>query len=298
MLPEFADEKSAKYYNTTDTPLFSKSHLLYGLDVARQYIHKKFDDTALVMEGYTDVIMAHQHGFENAVAVLGTALGEQHVKILKRFAKRVVLVLDGDQAGQDRANQVLELFIAQDLDLQVLTLPDGSDPCDYLQDARRRGFPAALGHRSGRRLGTCPPCGRPRHRLAKRRTRFATGALESMLSVLAKVPQRDETAQIPRADKILKRLALGFGISEDDIRQRLIATAPRGPPAVGHAASEWAVAATCRPLQTTPMLSTASWLAQDADEFEPHFDTGRDSLSGSRPARRVAVRVRAAGSAG
>ncbi|MEA1952179.1 MAG: CHC2 zinc finger domain-containing protein, partial [Planctomycetota bacterium] len=65
VLPEFADEKAAKYYNTTDTPLFSKSHLLYGLDVARQYIHKKFDDTALVMEGYTDCIMAHQYGFEN-----------------------------------------------------------------------------------------------------------------------------------------------------------------------------------------------------------------------------------------
>ncbi|MBN2294451.1 MAG: DNA primase, partial [Pirellulales bacterium] len=76
VLPEFADEKSAKYYNSTDTPLFSKSNLLYGLDIARQYIHKKFDDTALVMEGYTDVIMAHQYGFENAVAVLGTALGE------------------------------------------------------------------------------------------------------------------------------------------------------------------------------------------------------------------------------
>ncbi len=219
VLPELADDKSAKYYNTTDTPLFSKSNLLYGLDVARGHIHKRFNDTVLVMEGYTDCIMAHQHGFENSVAVLGTALGEQHVKILKRFANRVVLVLDGDQAGQDRANQVLELFIAEDLDLRVLTLPDGTDPCDYLQEHGAEGFQQLLDNEAVDALEHA-------RRVAVRGIDLqndvhgATGALERVLSVLAKAPRREGTAGF-REDKILQRLAAEFGVLEVDIRQRL-----------------------------------------------------------------------------
>ncbi len=94
------DREVAKYVNSPETPLFSKSNLLYGLDVARDAIRKT--NTALVMEGYTDCITAHQFGFSNAVAVLGTALGAGHVQLLRRFAERVrvVLVLDGDEAGQ------------------------------------------------------------------------------------------------------------------------------------------------------------------------------------------------------
>jgi len=112
----------AKYINTPETPLFTKSKLLYGLDLARDTLRKT--RTALVMEGYTDVIVAHQHGFTNAVAVLGTALGESHVRLLKAHADRIVLVLDGDEAGMHRANEVLELFVAQQADLRILTLPE------------------------------------------------------------------------------------------------------------------------------------------------------------------------------
>ena len=85
------------------------------------------------MEGYTDVIVAHQYGFQNAVAVLGTALGESHVRLLKAHADRIVLVLDGDEAGTRWANEVLELFITQQADLRILTVPEGLDPCDFLQ---------------------------------------------------------------------------------------------------------------------------------------------------------------------
>ena len=266
VLPEFADDKSAKYYNTTDTPLFSKSHLLYGLDVARQYIHKKFDDTALVMEGYTDCIMAHQHGFENSVAVLGTALGEQHVKILKRFAKRVVLVLDGDRAGQDRANQVLELFIAQDLDLKVLTLPDGSDPCDYLQAHGAEGFQRlldneavdALEHARRAAVGGID---------LRNDVHGATAALERVLAIVAKAPRQDGAGGF-REDKILQRLATEFGVAEADVRQRLkqLRRAARRP--------------LVSPRQTRPLPQGVAHdpeafnnelAAQDADEFEPQL---------------------------
>ena len=138
ILPESGLASPAKYINSPETPLFSKGKLLYGLDVAREAIRKS--RTALVMEGYTDCIVAHQSGFDNAVAVLGTALGPSHVQILKRFADRIVLVLDGDRAGQKRAEEVLELFIAENVDLAILTLPDETDPCQFLLERGAGAF--------------------------------------------------------------------------------------------------------------------------------------------------------------
>ena len=99
------------------------------------------------MEGYTDVIVAHQYGFTNAVAVLGTALGESHIRILKAHADRIVLVLDGDEAGTKRANEVLELFVAQQADLRILTLPEELDPCDYLHKYGAEAFSRTAGRR-------------------------------------------------------------------------------------------------------------------------------------------------------
>ena len=84
------------------------------------------------MEGYTDCIIARQYGFENVLAVLGTALGERHIRLLRRFADRIVLVLDGDEAGQKRTGEVLSLFVAEQVDLRIVTLPDDLDPCDFL----------------------------------------------------------------------------------------------------------------------------------------------------------------------
>ena len=130
LLPDSGSTSPAKYLNSAETPLFAKSSLLYGLDVAREAVRQS--RTAMVMEGYTDVIVAHQCGFGNAVAVMGTALGPKHIQVLKRFADRIVLVLDGNEAGQRRTNQVLELFVAENVDLRTVTLPDDLDPCDFL----------------------------------------------------------------------------------------------------------------------------------------------------------------------
>ena len=143
MLPELGTTSPAKYVNSPETPLFTKSHLLYGLDIAKEAIRKSAHG-----DGHGRLhrlIVAHQYGFTNAVAVLGTALGETHVRILKRFADRIVLVLDGDEAGQKRANEVLELFVAQQVDLQILTLPEDLDPCDFLHQRGAEAFAEAAG---------------------------------------------------------------------------------------------------------------------------------------------------------
>ena len=128
--------------------------MLYGLDLARESLKKT--KTALVMEGYTDVIVAHQYGFTNAVAAMGTAVGESHIRLLKAHADRIVLVLDGDEAGTRRANEVLELFIAQQADLQILITARRPRSVRLSAQIRGRGVPRTVGRRNRSTPSTMP----------------------------------------------------------------------------------------------------------------------------------------------
>jgi DNA primase len=215
-----APTDTAKYINTAETPLFSKNKLLYGLDLAKDSMSRA--RTALVMEGYTDCIMAHQHGITNCVAVLGTALGEQHVRLLRGFADRVVLVLDGDAAGMRRTNEILPLFLAANVDVRVLTLPDGLDPCDYLQRHGPAGFKSlvdsaadALEHCFQTAVRGIDPA---------RETHAAHRALEDVLAAISKSPRAPwisaSAAQL-KEDQIVFRLSQKFGVPIDRLRNRL-----------------------------------------------------------------------------
>lgn len=231
VLPGISDDSPAKYVNSPETPLFQKSSLLYALDHAKEAITRT--RTAVVMEGYTDVVIAHQCGFKNAVAVLGTALGERHVKLLKRFADRIVLVLDGDEAGRKRTDEVLELFVAEQVDMRVLTLPDELDPADFLLQHGAESMQALMGdavdalehkfYSVTAGLGSQPS------------THQINQALESILGVLAKAPKLsdspDSAAKL-REDQTLVRLAQLSGLTEERVRRRLgdlrrTATKPR-----------------------------------------------------------------------
>lgn len=219
ILPEFAENAPAKYINSPETPLFSKSSLVYGLDVARDAITKS--KRVLVMEGYTDTIVAHQCGFANTVAVLGTALGERHIRLLRRYAEEIVLVLDGDEAGQRRTNEVLELFVANEVNVRVLALPQSLDPCDFLQQRGAAPFSElleraadALEHQLSHvtRLG------------AARGAHAAHQAVEEILGTLAKAPRltsNSATARRLREEQVVHRLARVFELPEDVLRQRL-----------------------------------------------------------------------------
>ncbi len=135
-------EKSPKYYNSSETPIFSKSDQLYGIDMARQSAAKT--GYLAIVEGYTDVLMAHQHGIANVVATMGTALNARHIKQLRNVAPRVVLVFDADAGGEGGVDRALEVFVSHDLDLRIATLPAGLDPCDLLAAQGPEPFRLAL----------------------------------------------------------------------------------------------------------------------------------------------------------
>lgn len=221
LIPEVPLSNPAKYVNSPETPLFTKGRLLYGLDLAREAIRKS--GAALVMEGYTDVIMAHQHGFAQAVAVLGTALGEGHLRLLRRFADRIVLVLDGDEAGRRRAAELLELFIAHQVDLHIVTLPEGSDPCDFLRQHGAEAFGRLIEREAVDALEFA-------FRVAtrgvdlKRDVHGVDRAVERLLAVVARAPRLGpgtDAQKQAREWTILGKLALKFRLPEETIRARL-----------------------------------------------------------------------------
>ncbi|WP_322816857.1 DNA primase [Chloroflexus sp.] len=140
-----------KYLNTPETPLFKKSEVLYGLDLARDAIRTA--NRAIVVEGYVDVITAHQHGFRNVVAPLGTALSKAHINQLKRLTDQVYLALDADAAGQKATLRGLETIrttseeegegrmvttaqgivrLENDVTIRIIRLPAGRDPDEVI----------------------------------------------------------------------------------------------------------------------------------------------------------------------
>lgn len=132
-----------KYVNSTESPWFQKGTLVYGLDLATPEARKSRH--LILVEGYTDVMAAHQKGLKNTAAVLGTATTDRHAKILKRVgADRISLVFDGDLAGQNAAYKALKGLLPQDFNLDVLQPPGGQDPCDVLMSEGRAPFEAAL----------------------------------------------------------------------------------------------------------------------------------------------------------
>ena len=120
------EEDEPKYLNSPETLLFNKSATLYGLNLAKKPIIDA--KTAVIVEGYTDVIACHQQGQANVVAALGTALTAEHVRELRRYCEKVVLVMDGDAAGQKAADRAVEVFLTEDMDVAIAVLPEGMDP--------------------------------------------------------------------------------------------------------------------------------------------------------------------------
>jgi len=124
----------AKYVNSPETPLFNKSRLLYAYHLAKQALYKKQE--IIITEGYLDVIMLHQAGFDNAVATLGTALTHDHLPLLRKGSPRVVMAYDGDKAGRAAALKASKLLSASGFNGGVVVFEGGLDPADMVKEGR------------------------------------------------------------------------------------------------------------------------------------------------------------------
>ncbi|HWR90268.1 MAG TPA: DNA primase [Dissulfurispiraceae bacterium] len=138
-----AQPKGPKYLNSPDSAIFRKGESLYGINHARTTIARK--GYAIIVEGYFDVIRCHQHGFTNTVAPLGTALTAGQAKALKKYAKNILLVFDGDAAGLAAAKRALEIVFSEGMTAKILRLPEGEDPDTFLRKHGDRRFKSLMG---------------------------------------------------------------------------------------------------------------------------------------------------------
>jgi len=136
------DDSLPKYLNSPETPLYSKSNVLFCLDKAKEAARKH--DHFIIVEGYLDAIACHQHGVRNAVATLGTALTEGHLRLLRRFTKKLKLIFDPDPAGVKAALRSFDLLAGSGMSVKVVSLPGGDDPDTFLTKKGYDAFAACL----------------------------------------------------------------------------------------------------------------------------------------------------------
>ena len=129
--PAFDIQKSAKYVNSPETPIFQKSKFLYGFHKTKQAIREA--QLAVLVEGQMDFLMSWQDGLKNVVATSGTALTHDHLTLLKRYCDQLVLSFDSDSAGQNAAERSIDLAMEEDFSVKILTIPEGKDPADVVR---------------------------------------------------------------------------------------------------------------------------------------------------------------------
>lgn len=135
------DDSTPKYLNSPETPIYSKGRILYGLHAAKRYCRQS--GSVYIVEGYFDFISLYQSGVKNCVATLGTALTEDHVRLLKGCASRIFLVFDSDEAGVKAACRSVDLFIKEGVELRIITLPKGDDPDSFVTKYGGEAFESA-----------------------------------------------------------------------------------------------------------------------------------------------------------
>jgi len=229
VLPGSEDEKFGKYQNSRESPLFSKSRQLYGIDHAKEAMREQ--GRVIVVEGYTDCIALHQQGIANTVATLGTALTEQHVDLIRRFCQEVLLVFDGDEAGQKAAQRALPILLGHDVELKLFAIPEGLDPPEFLERYGLQKFQELLQnaddawefklHQLEREFDRDSTFGRDR-------------IAEEMLGLLAIAPTISGTT---RENYLLNRLANRIGLKgtqEQILHDRLRNLRRKGAPVARH----------------------------------------------------------------
>lgn len=220
------DEDEPKYLNSPETPLFNKSATLYALHVASSAIQA--ERTAIICEGYTDVIACHQAGFTNAVATLGTALTREHARELRLRCDKVVLLFDGDEAGQRAADRAVPIFFAEQIDVAIATLGAHTDAKDPDELLKRDGGPDIF------RKALAGAQDLIEYRLARVRAKLAGAGLSALEKGI--VQEITEFAAMglasappQRRELIERRLAEISGLRESTIRA--ITPAGRAAPA-------------------------------------------------------------------
>lgn len=259
-----ASDQMPKYLNSSETPLYTKGRVLYGLHLSKHAIRKS--GVAVLVEGYFDVAQALQGGVENVVASSGTALTVQQAQLLRRFASKVVLSFDADRAGQGAAAKSGDLLVSEGFQVSVALLPEGEDPDTYVQRQGGAAYQAQLDE-ARPYLDFVLDRGAAAHNLQDANGRLAF--LNDMLAVAARIPEAAGRDQF--ADRLAHRARIGEDTVRQEIRKAAV-TRQTSVPAEARRASMPGVSASERELivavLTQPAAAQAALLSLEDEALE------------------------------
>lgn len=279
------DEKTAKYVNSPETPIFTKSRVLYGLDKTKRAILDA--GAALICEGQLDLIACFSAGVRNIVAPQGTALTPDHLRVLRRYAQEAILCFDSDNAGQKAAARVLDELLSSGLSIRVVTVPAPHDPDSYIKAHGPEAFRQLV---SGARdffefylefLSRQSDLTTDRGRIA---------LLEAMAVALQKTGNEILLDRYAQRTSMVLAAAGGVALSPDavrkEFRKRVAAAATHAAAAAARAAHQASTPPASRP--PTPSQASDHPPADDApwptdDDLEAHGTTAHDHLDVAEP---------------
>jgi DNA primase len=266
-------DSEPKYLNSPETPAYVKGEHLYGLDVARDAIRR--EGFAILVEGYLDLIAVHQAGFDNAVASLGTALTPSQVKLLARYAERVVVSYDGDTAGINASVKSLDLFLERGFDVRVAEIPNGKDPDDFVKESGAAAYDALVRQAPGYL-----------EFLVRRELRGRDLSLpgESVAAINALLPRLARLDSAVERASWAGRLADALHIEDDLVMQELRSALKGAKSAIRHRVSVEEEGASPIEARLVRLL-----LASDDARSHAHTVVGEGDLTESRVASIVSV---------
>lgn len=196
-----------KYLNSPETAYFHKSQNLYGLYQAAAAIRR--EDEAVLMEGYMDVIAAHQAGVNTAVASLGTAFNAEHARLLRRYTTRVLLAYDGDSAGMNAADKAIDILREAGFGVRLLQIPDGMDPDDFLRQHGKAGWDRLVAERAQDFW---------QYRLAKALRGNDVATVPGKVAVMHELkPYLNSCSDAVELDSVVSLVARALGVSPDTV---------------------------------------------------------------------------------
>ncbi|MCK4721136.1 DNA primase, partial [bacterium] len=200
-------DDSPKYLNSPESKVFQKSKILFGLDLAKNACRKT--SQLILMEGYTDVMHAHQAGVENCCAVMGTALTKNHLPLVARYAGEVILSFDGDEAGVRATTKSLMEFAGSDFKVKILDLPEGSDPADIITSEGAESFVERVTQAVDASRWLFKTYGEP----------VRNKAISDRLKAFEEVaPYLDAFSSHPVYDELLEKAAIGFNLNHSALQ--------------------------------------------------------------------------------
>ncbi len=198
------DDGQPKYLNSPDSPIFNKNKTLFAFNFAKRHCSEQI----IVAEGYMDVIALHRAGFQNAVATLGTAITSNHVGMLARYTKEVVLCYDSDDAGRKATDRALELFQRVNVRTKVLHIPEVKDPDEFIQKKGAQGFARLLGKSENSLM----------YQVGELKKQYDLGQVEEKIEFLNELAKLFAAVTNPIEREILVREAAAeCGVSEEAI---------------------------------------------------------------------------------